>query len=260
MGKQTAYRYQSFDEDVVFSKGQQFSLPDDYRWIRDSSPERLKSAILYHLAKACGRAYLHAHLRWKLCGDEARSRAQAHTGGIVLFCNHTQPIGDVFAPAFAVAPRRIYTLVSPANLGIPIIGRLLGSLGALPVPSSRRGLERLREAAALRLSQGACIVIYPEAHVWPYCTFIRPFPATSFSFATDNNAPVFCLTTTYRTRGRNRKPQAVAHLDGPFRPEEGLSRHQAKESLRRQVDACMRRRSQESTCEYIRYEKVGDAL
>lgn len=248
------YLYEDYDEDMVFSHQQDYVLPSDYQWVAKRPLAKAYSSALYSFAYVIGRVYLWATLRWRVQGTNALK----HSGpkGMILFCNHTQPIGDVLAPAYAVHPRRIYTLASPANLGIPVIGKLLKSLGALPVPEERRRLKELKEAIAVRLQQDACIVIYPEAHVWPYCTFIRPFSPTSFAFAVDNSVPAYALTTTYRKRPHGNKPQAVAYLDGPFFVEEGIPKPQARKLLCEQVTSCMKRRSESSSYEYVRYEQT----
>ena len=49
------------------------------------------------------------------------------------------------------------------------------------------------------------ILIYPEAHIWPYYTKIRPFPSTSFRYPIKFNVPSFSITTTYQKVGK-RKP------------------------------------------------------
>ena len=59
-------------------------------------------------------------------------------------------------------------------------------------------LIAFNEAVDKRLAQKNCLVIYPEAHVWPYYTGIRKFPAgdKSFKYAVRNKLPIFTMTTT----------------------------------------------------------------
>lgn len=65
-------------------------------------------------------------------------------------------------------------------------------------------------------------MIYPEAHIWPFYTGIRPFPDTSFRYPVQQKLPVFCLTNTYQRRGKSHIPQIVTYLDGPFYPDAEL--------------------------------------
>lgn len=64
---------------------------------------------------------------------------QCAKSGCFLYGNHTQPVGDAFIPVRALAPKRSYVVVSPANLGIRVLGPLLPMLGALLIPNSIRG-------------------------------------------------------------------------------------------------------------------------
>lgn len=254
MGRERrSYTYTSYEDDLVETADQGYRLPADYEWVRGGRARAAAFGALYGAGLVCARAFLWAHLRWRVEGRRAlRGRGGV---GCVLYCNHTQPVGDALAPALAALPSRVYVVASPANLGIPHLGKLLPGLGALPVPSTPSGMKGLLAAVARRLAEGAVVVVYPEAHVWPYYTGVRPFPATSFAFAADNRVPAFCMTTTYRRRRRGERPQAVAYIDGPFWPSEGVPRRAAREGLRDQVLAAMRDRARLSTYAYARYEQ-----
>ncbi len=55
-------------------------------------------------------------------------------------------------------------------------------LGALPVPDSISEYKKFSKAYKKRISDGHPVVIYPEAHVWPYYTGIRPFERRPSAF------------------------------------------------------------------------------
>lgn len=250
--KNITYYYEGFDDDFIESGNQVYALPADYNWIRESWVHDACFKTLYGIGLVCAQVYLKTRLRWRV---ENRILLNEHgRGGYVLYCNHTQPIGDALAPALAVFPVRAYTIVSPANLGIPYLGKLLPGLGALPVPDTLGGLKKLGSAVARRLGEGAAIIVYPEAHVWPWYTDIRPSPATSFSFAVDNHVPAYCMTTTYQKRPHGRLPRATAYIDGPFWAEKGLAKKTARQDLRDRVFATMTERAHKSSCSYVHYE------
>lgn len=253
MMKEKIQFYESFSDDVVENSGQDFSLPEAYVWIKNGVAPRLCSGLLYGIARAAGFFYcrfgLHASVKNRRVFRTWKKQ------GYFLYANHTQPLGDVFLPAFANPAKRVYTIVSPANLGLPVIGRLLPCLGALPVPSGFCQMKRFLQAIAERVRAGNSVVVYPEAHVWPYYTKIRPFPATSFRFPVENRTPAFAMTTTYEKRRWGKKPKLTVYLDGPFWPDETLSKKEQQKKLRDEIFACMERRSRCSTCEYIRYQK-----
>ncbi len=250
MRKERIRRYRSFDQDFLETREQDHRVDAGYRWVRKDLPFRMASAVLYAVALVVSSVYcrLFLHVRFRGAG-----RLRREKDGFFLYGNHTQPVGDVFDPALACFPKRIYTVVSPANLAIPVIGKLLPCLGALPISDTLSGMKQLTDAIAYRLEQGRCIVIYPEAHVWEYCTMIRPFSETAFKFPVKFPKPVYCMTATYRKRRFGRKPGITVYIDGPFAPEGDTPRQRAK-SLCAAVREKMEDRGRLSNYSYIRYE------
>ena len=116
-------------------------------------------------------------------------------------------------------------------------------------------MKHFLEALTWHTDCGDCIMIYPEAHIWPFYTGIRPFPDTSFRYPVQQKLPVFCLTNTYQRRGKSHIPQIVTYLDGPFYPDAELPAKLQKTQLRDQVYEAMGKRAQNSNMEMIRYIK-----
>ncbi len=253
--KQIRY-YKTLHDDFVESSDQNYTLPEDYVWIRESKRARLARPVLYaigHLfALIYGKVFLHLKIVRTVDMKDYRNT------GAVVYGNHTQPIGDVFVPSLVCAPKQCYTIASPANLGIPVIGILLPWMGALPIPPDFKRMKKFLGAVRQRLQEKNCIIVYPEQHVWPYCTKIRPYPATSFDYAVKNKAPAFCMTTTYQRRRFSKKPRATVYLDGPFYADANLSPQVQKEALRDQVFACMQKRSEQSTYVYVEYRPAAE--
>ncbi len=255
MGRKVQY-YETFSDDIIKIRNQDYRLPEDYRWERQEWWYRISSAILYRIAWALGLLYckvgIHASVR------DGKVLEDYQDTGYFLYANHTQPVGDVFLPVLARPAKRIYTIVSPANLGLPFLGRLLPLIGALPVSGHLGKMKLFTDAVKKRLKEGKCIVIYPEAHVWPYYTKIRPFPDTSFWFPVETGAPSFVMTTTYQKRKRGKRPQITLYVNGPFFPDEELPKKQRQKKLRDEVQDCMKKRCLSNTYEYIHYRKKGE--
>ncbi|MCD8161247.1 MAG: hypothetical protein LUE61_08780 [Clostridiales bacterium] len=249
--------YRTFQDDFVESSDQNHTLPDNYVWIRESKGARLARPILYVVGYLFALIYGKIALSLKIV--RAVDMKDYRNTGAVVYGNHTQPIGDVFVPALVCNPKRCYTIASPANLGIPVIGALLPWMGALPIPNNYRQMKEFLGAVRQRLQEHNCVMIYPEQHVWPYCTQIRPYPATSFDYAVKNKVPAFCMTTTYQRRRFSEKPRATVYLDGPFYADASLPPRTQKEALRDQVYACMQKRSGQSTCQYVEYRPMQEA-
>jgi len=127
-------------------------------------------------------------------------------------------------------------------------------LGALPIPNSIKNMKEFIQAIETRINQKKCVVIYPESHVWPYYTKIRPFNDGAFKFQVNQNVPAFCITTTYYKRKYGKKPGIKVFVDGPFMADETLNKKEQVEKLSREIHECMNRRSKKSNYEYIKYK------
>ena len=175
--------------------------------------------------------------------------------GYFLYGNHTQDIADALIPNLLYVRQPSYVIVHPNNVSMPILGRITPSLGALPLPDDRVAYRHFLEAIETRIGEGAKVVIYPEAHIWPYCTWIRDFPDTSFAYPIRWGVPAFCFTNTYQARRFSKKPKIVTYIDGPFYPDTSLPERQQRRELRDRVHACMCERAKLSTVVKIQYIK-----
>ena len=101
------------------------------------------------------------------------------------------------------------------------------------------------------------MTIYPEAHIWPYYTKIRPFEAVSFKYPVALDVPVYALTNTYHQRKKGSdRVNIITYIDGPFYPDKSLKPKERQQVLRNQVYECMVERSRESDYEVICYQKI----
>ncbi len=248
--KETTYYYKSFEDDLVKSKKQEYKLPKNYEWVHNNLFYRFLSNILYRIAKVCGFIYCKLFLHVKFENNEILKKYKNE--GYFIYGNHTQPIGDVFIPAIS-SKKRIYTIASPSNLGVVGIGPLLPMIGILPIPKELGRTKQLLEAVKTRIKENKTVVIYPEAHVWPYYTKIRTYKSTAFKFPVDTASKVFCMTTTYYKRKYVKKPGIKVYIDGPFEVDYSLSKQEKADKLCKEVFECMVERSKNSNLEYINY-------
>lgn len=228
----------------------------DETW--DYAPEgrwwQAKHFIAYRLI-AMPLAYAYCKLALHSTFRNLNVLKEAQGKGCFVYGTHTQEIADAFLPNLALCPRQVYVIVHPNNVSMPVLGRVTPYLGALPLPSNLKAMRNFKDALKKRTEEGCCVLVYPEAHIWPYYTGIRDFPATSMKYPVELQAPSFAMTTTYRRRRFGRKPRTVTYLDGPFYPDESLSPREQARDLRDRIHAAMVMRSRESDCEYIRYVK-----
>lgn len=178
--------------------------------------------------------------------------------GYFMYGNHTQDIGDAFIPNVINFPQTDYVIVHPNNVSMPVLGKITPSLGALPLPDDMTAYRSFLKAVEQRIHEGNTVVIYPEAHIWPYYTKIRPFPDTSFHYPLKYGTPVFCFTNTYKKRKHSKKPKIVTYIDGPFYADKSLPANERKRVLRDRVYECMCRRAAESDINCIQYIKRSE--
>lgn len=244
--------YRDYSDDVVVNSGQAYELPADYVYVRTSALARCKSAMAYGAAKIFAFCYCRLHMGIRIEGREKLRKFSSR--GLYVYGNHTQPLSDVFLPVLISSPGRAYAVCSPANLGLPLIGRLLPALGAIPTPANVTQARRFSEAVSLRAGEG-CVFIYPEGHLWPYYTGIRPFNPSSFSFPASDGRPAFAVTMVYNKPERGSRPRMTAYIDGPFFADRKLPRKQRQAALCESVREAMLARASASDCEYVRYIK-----
>ena len=238
-------------------KKQEVGLPEGYEFIPKHWWVRAYSAILFRIFWIFGQWYERRYWQASFHGREKLKKARGK--GYVIYANHTNPFHDVFGPAVA-ADRRIFTIISPVNLKLPKIGQILPYIGGLPLGKSKEEKQAFNEAVDRRLKQKKVLVIYPEAHVWPYATKIRQFPAggKSMKYAVRNDLPAFTMTTTYHKRSRGKKgdlPRMEIYIDGPFYACKSESEEEKQEDLARKVYDSMVKYSKKSTYEYFKYIK-----
>ena len=217
MSKKSRVRYFESFEDDFFQSGEKHRVSNDYRWIRDDIFSRFLSVVIYTLELIFSNIYCRLFLRVSIKG--AKKLREDKNSGFFLYANHSQPIGDIFNPALACFPKRIYTVVSPANFALAGIGKTLYYLGALPTADSISKIKEFNSAIEQRIRCGHPIVIYPEAHLWEYYTDIRPFCKASFKYPVKLGVRAYCMTTTYSKTSFRKKPKITIYIDGPFKAD-----------------------------------------
>lgn len=257
MGKQQQVIYyrdelqDEFAQDHIQAK----QIDGSYKYIRDGFWGRISHVFWYRIiAMPLARLYMKVHFHHRVVNKEVLKKAG--NSGYYLYGNHTHAVADAVIPAIVNRPVRVSVIVHPNNVSMPFLGRITPALGALPLPDDREAMKHFLQALEYHIGKKECIHIYPEAHIWPYYTDIRPFRDTSFRYPVQQRVPVFCLTNTYQRRKSGQKPRIVTYIDGPFYPDSDLPVKMQKKALRDQVYAVMKERAGNNNMVLIRYEKV----
>ena len=262
--EERVFYYESEEDDPIKTDEQEakveVGLPDGYEFIPKNPFVKLYSAVLFRAFKLFGQYYERGYWQVKIHGREKLKKAKGK--GYVMYANHTNPFHDVFGPAIA-ADRRIFTIISPVNLKIPGIGKTLPYIGGLPLGKTKEEKQAFNDAVDKRLAQKNCLVIYPEAHVWPYATKIRKFPAgdKSFKYAVRNDLPIFTMTTTYHKRKDKKRgdlPRMDIYIDGPFWPDSAKSEDENRAKLAKKAYDSMVKYSKKNSYEYFQYRSKSD--
>ncbi|HPY79379.1 MAG: lysophospholipid acyltransferase family protein [Bacilli bacterium] len=177
--------------------------------------------------------------------------------GVIVYANHTHAQADAFGPPVHFFPKKVTLVTNSANVSLPILGNLTKAWGAFPLPEDYTASKRFVKEFALRLKRKGVVIIYPEAHLWPFYTGIRPFTHNNFAYSVKFNVKSYALTSTYQ-KSKKGKLKRIVYLDGPFTVDEKLSSKDASVKLRDAIYEVMKKRSKLSTYEKIRYVKRSE--
>ena len=174
-------------------------------------------------------------------------------GGYFVYANHTNQYSDSISPTFICFPHKPYVIVNRDNVYMPIWGKFAHMWGALPLPDTIDATKNFKKAMDYYVSNNRPIIIYPEAHLWPYYTKIRNYTEKSFRYPVEYNLPIFTFTTTYHKRKFSKNPRMIVYIDGPFYPDVNLNSLDKKKQLRDIAFIKMTERAKLNTYEYIKY-------
>lgn len=230
-------------------------IDEKYKYVHKNPLWNLCSFVLQNILSVPIKIlYAKIKFRIKYIGKEKIKTYRNE--GYFIYGNHTQPFADTFIPSIPMYPKRNFLIVNPVNISLKGTGTLVEMLGAMPIPSNKSAMKNFLEAIKQKINKGYAITIYPEAHIWPYYTKIRPFKDVSFKYPVQLEKPAFCITNTYQSYGKNnQKIKIVSYIDGPFFPSKELTLKEQQKELRNKIYNCMNERSKNSNIEHIKYIK-----
>jgi 1-acyl-sn-glycerol-3-phosphate acyltransferase len=217
--------------------------------------DRFAHILLYRIiAEPLAWLFLKLKFNHKIINKNLLTSQKAQ--GYYLYGNHTNPIADALIPSMLTFPKKATVIVHPNNVSMPVFGRITPYLGAFPLPDDKAAMKNFGNALNKTIMDKNPIVIYPEAHIWPYYTDIRAFKDNSFHYPVADGVPVYCFTNTYHKKRIGNGCRIVTYVDGPFFPDKAAVTPKAKrQSLRNQVYERMKMRAKENTVEKIHYIK-----
>ncbi|MCR5147101.1 MAG: 1-acyl-sn-glycerol-3-phosphate acyltransferase [Clostridia bacterium] len=253
--KKVVYYKDELNDEFSSAKITPRVIDEKYKYKKGAVWNFFSAVIQNVLSMPIKVGYAKIKFRIKYVGKEKLK--QCKKTGYFVYANHTQVFADTFIPSIAIFPKRNFLIVNPENISVKPFGWLVELLGAIPVPGDKTAMKNFLDVIKYRISKKQAITIYPEAHIWPYYTKIRPFKSVSFKYPVELKAPVFCVTNTYKRRGeKGDRVDIVSYIDGPFYADESLaSGREQKEELRNRIYERMVERSRESNFEVVEYVK-----
>ena len=230
-------------------------IDENYKYVHKNPLWNLCSFVLQNILSVPIKI-LYAKIKFRIKYIGKEKIKPYRNEGYFIYGNHTQPFADTFIPSIPMYPKRNFLIVNPVNISLKGTGTLVEMLGAMPIPSNKSAMKNFLEAIKQKMNKGYAITIYPEAHIWPYYTKIRPFKDVSFKYPIQLKKPALCITNTYQSYGKNNKKiKIVSYIDGPFYPNKELTLKEQQKELRNKIYNCMEERSENSNIEHIKYIK-----
>ena len=252
--KQIYYFSNEQTDEVVDFNVEKLKIDKNYKYERKNLLYKMFSFITYRIF-ATPAVWFYYKVLKRIKFVNKKILKEHKKGGYFIFANHTMKYGDGFCPALICFPKRPSVIVNADNVSIPFLGKFLQMWGALPLPDTLSATKNFYSAIEHSLLKNNPVIIYPEAHLWPYYTKIRPFPSLAFRYPIKYNKPVYSFTTVYKLKKQNKKPKIEIYIDGPFYHDINIPQKQAQEKLKNEVYKTMQERSKLSDYQYVKYIK-----
>lgn len=260
MEKKTVYFQDELNDDFAGNKIVTKKIPNDYKYVRKSLLFKINSFLLRYLL-AVPILWLVDTLFFGVKIENKRIFKYFKKQGYYVYCNHVLPYDPVILPVKAT-PRKGMVIVASHDLFSInwFVSWLVRHFLAIPIPNADKQMnDNYRECLSYHVKKGRRVLIYPEAHIWPYYNDIRKFKSSSFRYPIDDHTPIFTATTVFKKRKGKRKPKPIIYIDGPFYPDENLNyREQVDDLANKAYEAMCYRAHNDDNYAYIDYKKKSD--
>ncbi|MDD4125030.1 MAG: 1-acyl-sn-glycerol-3-phosphate acyltransferase, partial [Eubacteriales bacterium] len=221
--KKTIYYDDALNDDFAFSKDKitPKKLGPDYKYIRRNLLWQTTEFLLYRFV-ATPLLYMFCIFAFGLKVKNSKAIRKLKTG-CFLYANHTNGIADSYIPTLVSFPKRSRIITASDSVSIPYISGLVQMLGAVALPDTPEGARKFLKALRHYINKKQTLMIYPEAHIWPFYNRIRPFTEESFSYPIRLGVPAVAVTVVYRRRKLFKKlpPLVTVFVSDPIYPPEG---------------------------------------
>lgn len=257
-GKRVIYFSSLENDDFAGNEINRKPVGEDFVYIHKNIFWRIAEFFLYYIV-ALPAVWLICKVGFGLRIKNRKAIRKVRKTGYFLYGNHTH-FSDAYIAPIVAAPKKAFIIANPDAVSIPGIRAIVVMLGCLPIPTERKAMKNFVGAVNTRIAEGKCVAVYPEAHIWPYYTGIRPFSANAFHYQAKLAVPAVPMVTTYRNRTffgiKLNKPGMTLTIGEPIWPDPALSERENRQKLRDEVYDYMKKISDNTPqYEHVLYRK-----
>lgn len=257
MKKKIIYFNDELNDDFAGTNINQKVIDKKYKYIHKNKCYLFFEFIIFYII-VFPIIWLHEKILYGAKYINKRALRKFKSESIFLYGNHVGSF-DGFTSSIISGKKRNRIISNPDAVSIKGLGWLMPMLGVIPLPSDTSAAKNYMRALKHHIDKKENITIFPEAHIWPYYTKIRPFNEQSFIYPVQYNKPVIAFCTTFhKTKGIARifrKVNIRVYISDPIYPNASLSRNEAKKYLKDKVYSFMVSSSKNNTYEHIIYIK-----
>lgn len=241
------------DFDQILSKRP--PLEPGYKFIRSNRVANFFGNILYYgIALPILGAF--SYLTGMKVKGRKNLKAIKKTGAFI-YSNHVS-VPDVYKFASPVCGgKRVNILGYTDSLSVPVLRSVVKQLGFLPLPLGQDPENKAALVDAMDYyvnKKHQIVLIYPEAHIWPYYTQIRNFKVQTMKYPAIINAPVVPAVTTWRKVWWSKRPKQTVKIGTVIMPKTELSQEENIQYLYNETLSQMKELAEsEKQYEYIKY-------
>ena len=241
MKSKTIY-YESFSDDFAVTKNINANLIDDkYKYDSRNLFYHCFSFILYFIVvKPLVWFILKVWFGYRVKNKKVLKKCK--NKGYFIYGNHTNYLPDAFVPN-VIRWRRNYIVVGAQTVSIKGLQTVVKSLGAIPLGDTYNAKKNFFKFVKKSIKNKKSVTIYPEAHIWPYYTSVRPFDPVNIKYQVLLNCPSYTISMCYRKRMFIKRPGVTAYIDGPFYPDSTLESKDRIDKLNNEIYGKLKERT-----------------
>ncbi len=261
--KRVIYYNDELNNDFGTIEIESIEVPDDHKYIRKGPFKVLSSVIYWGLASwilAIVSYFMGVRVKNKKNLKHYYELCKLNDCAGFIYANHVSNVDPFYIQTTVIRKRRVNIIGAPNILSNKFISWISRILGYIPLPNHKKYKEYNECLRYYVKDKKQDIIIYPEAHVWPYYTKIRPFVSGSFHYPVKFKTPILPIVTTFQ-KGTFKwsKPKKVVYILKPNIPLKYKTDSENREYLRDYCFNVMKEASESVVQEeYIKYIKVDD--